>query len=190
MRTALVLATSLALGATSLSAQAAAPTVAGVTLPATADVGGKSLALNGVALRKKSIVKVYVAGLYLPAKSSDANAVLAADEPRKLVMQFVRDVDAGKMCDAWDQSLKDNTPTASDELKGQFKELCAWMADLKKGDQMSFAYDPATGTAVEVQGQVKGTMPGKAFADALFKSWIGPKPGPGEGFKKDLLGLK
>ena len=30
----------------------------------------------------------------------------------------------------------------------------------------------------------------KEFADALFKSWIGPKPGPGEGFKKNLMGMK
>jgi hypothetical protein len=37
---------------------------------------------------------------------------------------------------------------------------------------------------------VKGTIAGKDFADALFKAWIGPKPGPGEGFKNDLMGVK
>ncbi len=190
MRISLSLA-SLALAfVSSVSAQAPVPTVAGVTLPPTADVAGTTLHLNGVALRKKAIVKVYVAGLYLPAKASDGAAILAADEPRRLVMQFVRDVDAGKMCDAWDDSLKKNTPDASDELKAQFKQLCGWMEDLKKGDVMTFTYEPATGTTVDVKGQVKGTVPGKEFGDALFKSWIGPKPGPGEGFKKDLLGLK
>lgn len=191
MRTTLILAASLGLVLVSSAfAQAPVPTVAGVTLPATADVGGKTLVLNGVALRKKVIVKVYVAGLYLPANSSDGAAILAADEPRRLVMQFVRDVDAGKMCDAWGESLKNNTPGASDELKTQFTQLCGWMEDLKKGDVMAFTYDPAVGTMVEVKGQGKGTVPGKEFADALFKSWIGPKPGPGDGFKKDLLGRK
>jgi len=164
--------------------------IAGVAVPGTVEVGGQSLVLNGAALRKKSIVKVYVAGLYLPAKSQDANAILASDGPRELRMQFVRDVGADKMCEAWDESLKNNTPGADAQLQGEFKQLCGYMQDLKKGDVMMFTYVPATGTTVDIAGQKKGTIAGKTFADALFKSWIGPKPGPGEGFKKDLLGVK
>ncbi len=164
--------------------------IAGVAVPGTVEAGGQSLVLNGAALRKKSIIKVYVAGLYLPARSEDANAILASDAPRELRMQFVRDVGKDKMCEAWDESLKNNTPDADAQLQGEFKELCGWMQDLKKGDVMSFTYVPATGTTVEIAGQKKGTITGKSFADALFKSWIGPKPGPGEGFKNDLLGVK
>lgn len=172
-----------------LEAQAPAE-VAGVVMPATVDAGGQALALNGVALRKKSIVKVYVAGLYLPAKNQDATAILAADAPRELRMQFVRDVGKDKMCEAWDESLKNNSPGADAQLQGEFKELCGWMQDLKKGDVMTFTYVPGTGTTVGIAGQNKGTIAGKPFADALFKSWIGPKPGPGEGFKTALLGGK
>jgi hypothetical protein len=146
--------------------------------------------LNGAALRKKSIVKVYVAGLYLPAKSSDASAILASDAPRELRMQFVRDVGKDKMCEAWDESLENNSPGADAQLQADFKQLCGFMQDLKKGDVMAFTYLPATGTTVVIAGQSKGTIAGKPFADALFKSWIGPKPGPGEGFKRDLLGGK
>ena len=164
--------------------------IAGVTLPATVDAGGQSLALNGAALRKKSIVKVYVAGLYLPAKSSDANAILSSDAPRELRMQFVRDVGKDKMCEAWDESLENNSPGADAQLQADFKQLCGFMQDLKKGDVMSFTYLPASGTTVVIAGQPKGTIAGKPFADALFKSWIGPKPGPGEDFKSHLLGLK
>ncbi len=43
---------------------------------------------------------------------------------------------------------------------------------------------------VMVRGEAKGTLPGKEFADALWKAWIGPKPGPGEGFKRALLGVR
>jgi hypothetical protein len=164
--------------------------IAGVTVPATVDAGGQSLVLNGAALRKKAVFKVYVAGLYLPAKNGDADAILAADGPRELRMQFVRDVGKDKMCEAWDESLKNNTPAADAQLQGEFKELCGWMQDHKKGDVMSFTYLPATGTTVAIAGQTKGSIAGKPFADALFKSWIGPKPGPGEGFKNDLLGVK
>lgn len=171
-------------------AQAQATEIAGVTVPATVDAGGQSLVLNGAALRKKAVFKVYVAGLYLPAKSTDADAILAADGPRELRMEFVRDVGKDKMCEAWDESLKNNTPNADAQLQGEFKELCGWMQDLKKGDVMSFTYLPASGTTVTIAGQTKGSIAGKPFADALFKSWIGPKPGPGDGFKKDLLGAK
>lgn len=160
----------------------------GVTLPGEVQVGGRTLVLNGVALRKKAVFKVYVAGLYLPARSSDAGQVLAADEPRHMVLQFLRGVDKGKMCDAWNEALANNTPGASEELKQQFVQLCTWMEDIDKGEQFVFTYVPGTGTTVRVKGADKGTIAGKDFADALWKAWIGPKPGPGEGFKKDLLG--
>ncbi len=48
-------------------------------MPDTAQVNGQQLVLNGLALRKKLFVKVYVAGLYLRAKRRDAAAILAAD---------------------------------------------------------------------------------------------------------------
>lgn len=165
-------------------------TMNGVTLPGTVEVAGQTLVLNGVALRKKAIFKVYVAGLYLPAKSTDANAVLAADAPRRVVMQFVRDVGKDKMCEAWNEALANNTPDASAELKADFVTLCNYMEDIKDKQQFVFTYVPGTGTEVSVAGTVKGTIAGKSFADALFKAWIGPKPGPGEGFKKNLMGMK
>lgn len=168
---------------------AAGVTRDGVTLPAQIDVDGHALVLNGTATRKKFIVKVYVAGLYLPAKETDAERILGADEPRQVVMQFVHDVDKGKMCEAWNDGLEKNTPDASPELKGQFETLCSYMEDIKKGEQFVFTYVPGSGTRVGVKGVEKGTIEGKAFADALFKVWIGPRPGPGEGFKKGLLGV-
>ncbi len=160
----------------------------GVTLPQRIEVEGHELRLNGTATRKKFIVKVYVAGLYLPARETDGEKILSADEPRHLVMQFVHNVDKGKMCNAWNEALANNTPDASAELKGQFETLCGYMEDIKKGEQFVFSYLPGQGTRVDVKGVTKGTIEGKAFADALFKAWIGPKPGPGEGFKKQLLG--
>ncbi len=39
-----------------------ARTLNGVVLPATIEVSGQALSLNGAALRKKFVVKVYVAG--------------------------------------------------------------------------------------------------------------------------------
>ena len=171
-----------------LTAPAFAGKLAGVEMAETKTVGDHALMLNGMALRKVTIIKVYVAGLYLPEKATDGAAVLAADTPRHLVMHWLRSGPKDKMCDAWYEGFEANTPGASSALKGQFDTLCEWMADAEKNDEFVFTYLPGTGTEVTVKGQSKGTLEGKAFADALFASWIGAEPGPGEGFKKDLLG--
>lgn len=166
----------------------AAGTLSGVDLADTLDAGGQKLLLNGMALRKKVVFKVYVAGLYLPAKEKDGAKVLAADAPRCTVMHFLRSVSANQVNEAWFEGLEANTPNHSPELKKQFDELAALMEPLKSGDRLVFTYLPGSGTEVKVKGKVKGTLAGKEFADALFACWIGPKPGPGEKFKAGLLG--
>jgi len=190
----LLLALSLAAAPLASHAPSALPvadtsrTVNGVTLPGTIEVGGQTLTLNGVATRKKAIFKVYVAALYVAEPGQDAQAILDADAPRRMEMHFLRDVDKGKICDAWDEGLEKNTPNASEELKQQFVELCGMMADIKNKQAFTFTYVPGTGTEITVAGESKGVIPGKEFADALLACWIGPKPGPGDGFKKNVLG--
>jgi hypothetical protein len=157
-------------------------------MPDTLTIEGKDLVLNGMALRKKIIFKVYVAGLYLPQKESSADKIFKTDGPRHMVMHFVRSVGAGKINDAWMEGLEDNTPNASPELKKQFEELCNLMEDVEDGDQIVFTYLPEKGTLVKVKGKDKGSLKGKPFADALFACWIGPEPGPGEDFREALLG--
>ena len=161
----------------------------GVSLPDTIEVEGQTLQLNGMALRKAYVfAKVYVAGLYLPEQQTDAQAVLQADTSRRMVMHWLRNVGEDDICEAWMEGLENNTENPSDDLRQQFQTLCEWTADAKKDQRYVFTYLPGEGTAVEVAGETKGTLEGKAFADALFASWIGPNPGPGQGFKKDLLG--
>ena len=160
-----------------------------VTLRTSIEVEGQQLVLNGMALRKKAIFKVYVAGLYLAQKNSSAEAILAADSPRRIVLQFLRGVSGNQMCDALNDGLKDNTPNAPAELRGQFTTLCGFFEEVKKGEQFVFTYLPNRGTSVQVKGAEKGVIEGKEFADALFRAWIGPRPGPGEDFKKKLLGI-
>lgn len=171
-----------------LAGGAQAGELAGVTLPDQVSAGGQDLVLNGMALRSKFMFRVYVAGLYLPQKESSAERILAADGPRRMVMHWLRDVDQASICDGWNEGLAANTPNAGADLKKDFETLCSWMSDVGSGGVFAFTYAPGSGTTVEVKGEAKGTVPGKAFADALLACWIGPKPGPGADFKKGLLG--
>lgn len=167
---------------------AAAATLAGVTLPDKAEAGGQALVLNGLGLRKKFFVKVYVGGLYLPAKERSPAKVLGADVSRRMSFHFLYSVTAKQMCDAWDEGLADNAPSAPAEVKAAFKTLCTYMEDIPKGNEMVLTYVPGQGTKVEVNGKAKGTLPGKPTADAVLASWIGQHPGPGEDFKQAVLG--
>lgn len=164
-------------------------TFEGVEMPNTVTVEKTKLVLNGMALRKKMIFKVYVAGLYLPEKEKDADKILKADKMRRNLMHFMRNVGKKKLNGGWMDGLKANTPNHSPELKKQFEKLCDLMENVKKGEQIAFTYIPGKGTKVTVKKSFKGIIEGKAFADALFACWIGPKPGPGQGFKEDLLGI-
>jgi hypothetical protein len=113
---------------------------------------------------------------------------MAADAPRRMVMHFVFNVGKGKIAEAWEEGLEDNTPNASADVKANFKTLASWMEDIKDGQEIVLTYLPGTGTMVAENGHVKGTLAGKATADAILATWIGPKPGPGGDFKKAVLG--
>lgn len=180
----LILAAALSLAAV----PASAATVAGVSLEDRITVNDQALVLNGAALRKKFVVKVYVGGLYLPAKQGNAATVIGTDAPRRMVMHFLYNVSKDQMAEAWSEGLEDNTPNAPAEVKTAFKTLESWMEDVPKGNRIVLTYVPGTGTTVEVNGKAKGTLPGKAVADAILNTWIGPKPGPGADFKKGVLG--
>ena len=164
-----------------------AANLAGVTLPDTAQVGGTTLVLNGLGLRTKFVVKVYVAGLYLDKKSSDADAIIKADAPKQIVMHFLHGASKKQMADAFDESFNDNTPDARKTMKGDIDQLLAALAPVKEGDEMVFTYLPGKGTTLAINGQDKVTIAGPAFGQVLLSVWLGPKP-PNADLKKGILG--
>ena len=164
-----------------------AASLAGVTLPETEQVGRTKLMLNGLGLRTKFLVKVYVAGLYVEQKSSDASAIIKADAPKRIVMQFLHGASKNQMADAFSESFNDNSPDAAKTMKADIDRLLAALEPVKAGDQMVFTYVPGTGTTFAINGKEKVSIAGPAFAPVLFSVWLGPKP-PNAGLKKGMLG--
>jgi hypothetical protein len=164
-----------------------AATLAGVNLPDTATVADKSLVLNGLGLRTEFMVKVYVGGLYLEHKSTDAGGIIKADAPKRIVMQFLHDASKKQMTDAFDQSFKDNAPDAETTIKSDTDRFLAAVEPVKVGEQMVFTYLPGTGTTIAINGNDKLTIAGPAFSQAIFSVWLGPKP-PTSSLKKGMLG--
>ena len=164
-----------------------AATLAGVTLPDTQQVGNTKLMLNGLGLRTEFMVKVYVAGLYLEQKSSDAGAIIKADAPNRIVMQFLHGASQSQMANAFKESFNDNTPEAMKTMKPDVDRLLGALEAVKPGDQMIFTYVPGTGTTFAINGKDKLTIAGSAFNPVILSVWLGPKP-PTAKVKKGMLG--
>ena len=81
----------------------AARQIAGVDLPESlTGAEGVELKLNGVGIRSKLFIKVYIAGLYLQNPSDDATSILVDDGGRKMLMHFLyNEVDREKLVAAW-----------------------------------------------------------------------------------------
>jgi len=163
----------------------------GVQVPDSVKAGDAELVLNGLGIRKATLlnVKVYVAGLYLPQKSGDAGQILGTDQPWQLSLHFVRDVDASDIRDAFDEGFKKAAGGKLDALSKRIDALNAQMVDFKEGQHLSYAYEPAKGTIVDANGKSGGAIEGADFATTLLKISIGPEP-PNEDLKSGLLGGK
>lgn len=170
-----------------LTAPLLAATLADVTFPDSITVGSNTLVLNGMGLRSKMFIKVYVGGLYLEKKTGDANAIIQSDAPKRVVLQFIYgEVSREQMVEAFDEGFKNNAPSAS---KADVKQLVDALETMKKGEQMVVTYLPGTGTTLTLRGKDKLTIPGLPFAQAVFSVWFGPKP-PTSDLKNGMLGKK
>jgi len=155
-----------------------------------ARVGEADLVLNGLGIRKATMlkVKVYVAGLYLAQKASDPAAILASDGDWRLVLRFMRDVEGADIRDAFTEGYGNAVGEEKAEaLRPRIDALNALVPDLKEGDRLTFVHRAGKGVAVEVNEAVKGEVDGGDFAAATLGIWLGPEP-PNESLKEGLLG--
>ena len=164
--------------------------LSGIEMSDTVSVDGKELTLNGLGLREKMWIDVYVAGLYLESKTDEAQQILDSDQIKHIRMHFLyKKVGAKKLVAAWNDGIKNNAAAQMDELKAGLDQLNSWMVDMVKGDEMTFTSIPGKGLAAEVKGEKKGVIEDEAFSKAFWAIFIGDKP-PTDALKKGLLGAK
>ncbi len=171
---------------------ASAAEVGGINLSERTKLGTRELLLNGAGLRRRLFFKVYVAGLYLPERSSSPAAVLGLDGPKRISIILLRNVPAEDFVEALNDGIRENSsPEEQQALKGRVAELTATMLALrqgKKGDVITVDWLPDAGTCVLVNGEPKGRpIPGAEFYCALLKVWLGDRPASA-GLKRALLG--
>ncbi len=163
--------------------------IAGVKLDERASVGGRELVLNGAGVRTRVIFKVYVAGLYVPSKTTDAGSVLAAPA-RRVQMNLLRNLSADQLVDALNEGLKENNTEAElAAIQPQVAELTSIMKAFKEvheKDVVTLDYADGT-TRIGLNGEARGSIAGEAFNKALVKVWLGERPVQAD-LKKAMLG--
>ena len=172
---------------------AQAKEVAGVDMPDTMDAGGTQLVLNGAGVRTKRIVMnvdIYVGGLYLQERSSDAKAIIAADEPMAMKLHMVSKlITSERMEEATTEGFDNATGGNTAPIQ---QHIDAFMAVFKEkivpDDVFDIAYVPEQGVVVHKNGKPSGVVDGGLpFKQALFAIWLGDKPAH-EGLRDGMLG--
>jgi hypothetical protein len=177
-----------------LSFAACATEIEGVQVPARVQLGtsGPELVLNGAGVRVRLIFKVYVAALYLPAKMEDGEAILRADQPRRLVLHMLRDLSAeqinSSISDALRETLTPEERQPLDARMARFSAIFDTMREIREGSRFTLDYLPTTGTIVSVNAEEKDRIAGADFNQALMRVWLGARPRDPE-LRNALLGI-
>ena len=169
-----------ALATALIVAESRAAEVSGVKLDDKATVAGTPLVLNGAGLRTKLMLKIYVVGLYVPAKTTSADAVINSKQPRLARLVMKRGLGAGTVWDAFDEGIQANSSPAElaaiqSEL-AQIEKLFNDLGEVKEGDVIDIELLADGSTGVKYQGQAKGTIPSVNLQKALLKIWLGKNP--------------
>ena len=163
----------------SLALSASALEVKGIKVDETAQVGGSALVLNGAGVRTKLMFKVYVAGLYLMQKQTDANAVISDKGNKRVSMHFLRELSSEKLLHGMNEGFEDNNSAAEmaaiDAQMKAFRQMMTSAKAVKEGDVIVLDLTSA-GTQVSLNGKTLGNIEGMAFNQALLRVWLGAKP--------------
>jgi len=164
--------------------------IKGVKVEETAQVGDSALVLNGAGMRVKLVFKVYVAGLYLTQKLSEANAIINDAGNKRISMHFLRNVDAEALLDGMNDGFTDNNSksdmAAIEPQMKAFRQMMTSAKQVKESDEIVLDLTSA-GTQVSLNGKSLGNIDGEAFNRALLRVWLGSKPVDAP-LKKALLG--
>ena len=153
-------------------------TIEGVTLPATLKANNENLVLNGGGLREKYFLDLYVGGLYLKSKSTNANAIMKADESMAIRIEIVSKlISSDKMVDAIEEGMEKSTGGKTQELSQEIKDFKAAFSEaIVVGDIYNLIYNPGEGLTIYKNNKKVKTIKGLKFKQAAFGIWLCDDP--------------
>ncbi len=165
--------------------------VAGIEIPETLEREGVLLILNGAGIRTRYFLDVYVGGLYLKKRSTDAAAIMDADELMAIKLRIVTGLITN---DRMQKSIEEGFQKSTRGNTGPIREKIDALIDvydeeINDEDIFEFVYVPGQGLIVYKNGVYRATIEcGLPFKRALFGIWISDRPVQ-TSFKHGMLGL-
>jgi len=174
------------------SSLATAGELAGVTVDDQITAGnGETLVLNGMGLREKLWIDVYVGSLYLGQKTDNLEGVFAQNSALRIQLDVVyKEFASKKLIKAFRDGFEKNQSAENlQALQSRIDQMYSYFEEsAKKGDNYVFECLPEKGCNMYKNQTLLGTIGGDDFKRALVEIWLGKYPAD-KGLKKGLLGL-
>ena len=154
-------------------------TISDVTLPATLSAGGTNLVLNGGGTRVKMFMDIYVAGLYLTAKSNNGDAIVKSNDAAAVRLQITSSLATSeRMADAVKEGFQKSTGGKTAPIQAKVDRFLKLFSQepIVKTNVFELVYEPGTGVKVSKNGKLLDTIDGQDFKTALFGIWLGNDP--------------
>jgi len=165
--------------------------ILGVKFPTEKTIDGKTLKLNGVSyLKKLGFVKVYAVGLYLENPSKDPQEVIESEQVKYMLTHYLTSkATAKKIRNGFIELMEEGNPKELvDANRTDIEKYASWLdKDMKPGLTSESVYVPGKGITLTYQGEVRGTIPGKTFAQMYYRYNVGEKAD--KKIREGLLGL-
>lgn len=157
--------------------------VAGVAFPEEKSIDGKTLKLNGVAVRKALVfVKVYAGGFYLENPTSDPQEAITSEQVKHFHLHYLTSkATAKKLQEGFiEKMVAANPPELVEKYREEIERYASWLdQDMAPGATSLTTYVPGKGLTLVFKGEEKGTIPGAEFAQMYFRYNLGEKADAG-----------
>lgn len=166
----------VALGVLLAGSSASAEVIAGIRVPPSIQIGSDELSLNGAALQERFVFDVTVVSFYTPRPVRSASEAVKAEGKKHLRFNLLRNLSQAQLHDVIRQGLGMATGNALAPIQDQMERFLSKLPAVRRGDVMSITYVPGEGTTLRINNKARITIDDKAFAEAIFSVWLGPRP--------------
>ena len=174
-----------------LAPRAGAVDLAGVHIPETFQIDGRTLVLNGYGLRTLTFlrVKIYVAALYLPERTYDPQAIMTSAGPKVVVLRYLHGGSKQQVQSRFREGEQENCGDGRCDasLEADFERLVAAAPAVEPGDTTTFVVTDKS-LRVSFNGRPLEQFGRGALGNLILAGFIGPHP-PSQEFRASLLGL-
>ncbi|HVL02309.1 MAG TPA: chalcone isomerase family protein [Dongiaceae bacterium] len=183
---------SVFLSASLLAMSVQAADVAGVDVPEEIKtVPAQPLKLNGAGVREKWMMDLYVGALYLKQHESDAVKIIKDENAMAIRLQIVSGMITSERMtsstlEGFEHATHGNTAPIQKEIDAF---LATFKEPIKEGDVFEMVYVPNEGVKIFKNNELKNTVVGAEFKQALFGIWLSDEPAQ-KSLKDEMLGSK